>query len=74
MVNPNHRHPAGATIPLPIESPISSPIRDCLKLRKSVPDQRGKAIFTSLAAAFLILAAQTEGLSTSPTTGWDEEK
>ena len=28
----------------------------------------------SLAAAFLILAAQAEGLSTSPTTGWDEKK
>ncbi|MDN6199983.1 nitroreductase family protein [Corynebacterium flavescens] len=28
----------------------------------------------SLAAAFLLLAAQSEGLGTSPTTGWDEEK
>ncbi|MFP7365214.1 nitroreductase family protein [Corynebacterium callunae] len=28
----------------------------------------------SLLAGFLLIAAQSEGLATSPTTGWDEEK
>lgn len=42
MENPNHHHPVGAAYMGP---PTPYPTRDCLKLRKSVPSQREKAIF-----------------------------